>query len=87
MPSVRLESASEDKLYTVGKVDHDQLSRCLLSSHTLSYLVIHLLLFLFQPISRPYFSSYLLSSHGGPGRTFQEEPSGSTVDPLDCCKR
>ena len=48
MPSVRLESASEDKLYTVGKVDHDQLSRCLLPSHTLSYLVIHLLLFLFS---------------------------------------
>ena len=37
MPSVRLESASEDKLYTVGRVGHNQSYFCFLNFQSYIY--------------------------------------------------
>ena len=53
-PSVRLEEASKDKLYTVGW------------------------------FTLQFFHKYLsFPSHGRPGCTIEEKPSGSPVAPLD----
>ena len=69
MPSVRLESASEDKLYTVGRVGHNQ-------SYFVFLILCHIfIIFLFQSSFSPYFPGHIFHLIYCPAMVDPDAPS------------